>query len=262
MRRVAGLILGVCAAVLLVPSQGDGPVGGGHRMPLVAAPAPPPAKTAKKPAAAVPRHASPPARQLVAYRTVSPKGSGPLVLRTKPGGLVVAKMGASLFGGPVVLSVVRWKGAWAGVASETLPNGVLGWVNTRAGVVVSSVPTKIHVQLSKRELHLYRNGRVVRLFRVAVGSPSSPTPTGRYAIAEKLPGSRGGAVYGCCILGLTAHQPVPPTDWNPNRTYLVAIHGGGGVGQAVSAGCLHLSEPALRYLMRAVPLGTPVIISA
>ncbi len=37
----------------------------------------------------------------------------------------------------------------------------------------------------------------------------------------------------------------------------VAVHGGGGVGSAVSAGCLHASEPDLRYLMRAVPLGTP-----
>jgi lipoprotein-anchoring transpeptidase ErfK/SrfK len=49
--------------------------------------------------------------------------------------------------------------------------------------------------------------------------------------------------------------------WNRSITYYVAIHAGSGQGTAVSAGCLHATEANVRYLMRTVPLGTPVLIS-
>lgn len=196
------------------------------------------------------------------YQTVTPEHGRSIVLRLRPGGSVVVSAQTSLFGGPVVLDVVRWRGDWAAVGSESLPNGVVGWVNTRAGVAVNVVRTEIRVDLSMRTLGLYRNARLVRRFPVAVGSTSTPTPTGRYAVAEKLPGSRLGSVFGCCILGLTAHQPRLPAGTNPNYAYLIAIHGGSGLGDAVSLGCLHMAEPALRYLMRTVPLGTPVVISS
>jgi hypothetical protein len=194
------------------------------------------------------------------YQTLTPEHGRPLVLRLQPGGSVVASIRTSLFGGPVVLRIVRWRGAWAAVDSEELPNGMLGWVNTSAGVTVNLVPTEIRVDLAKRTLGLYRNAQLVRRFEVAVGSAKSPTPTGRYAVAEKLPGSRLGTVYGCCILGLTAHQKVP-AGLSPDYTYMIGIHGGSGLGDAVSFGCLHMTEPALHYLMRSVPLGTPVVIS-
>jgi hypothetical protein len=195
------------------------------------------------------------------YQTVTPEEGRPLVLRLRPGGSVVASLRTSMFGGPVVAGVVRWRGAWAGVESDALPNGVLGWVDTRTGVALKLVRTEIRVDLSARTLGLYRNARLLRRFPVAIGSTSSPTPTGRYAVAEKLPGPRFGRVYGCCILGLTAHQDRLPAGADPNDTYLIGIHGGSGIGQAVSLGCLHMTEPALRYLMRSVPLGTPVVIS-
>jgi lipoprotein-anchoring transpeptidase ErfK/SrfK len=43
----------------------------------------------------------------------------------------------------------------------------------------------------------------------------------------------------------------------------VAIHGTSApwtIGQASSAGCLHARDADLAYLMRIVPLGTPVLI--
>ena len=89
--------------------------------------------------------------------------------------------------------------------------------------------------------------------------PDSPTPTGRFAVAEKVTGPFGPA-YGCCILALTARQPHLPPGWNTRITYYVAIHAGSGQGAAVSAGCLHATEADVRYLMRTVPLGTPVQI--
>jgi hypothetical protein len=245
------LFLGVCiavgacaAAILLLRGTGPGPLTPAPKAPIQRL--------------AIGRASG---QSFAGFQTVAPANGRPLVLRLHPGGGVVASLETSLFGGPVVADVVRWRGDWAGVESEALPNGTIGWVNTGAGVAVKLVRTEIRVDLSTRTLGLYRNARLVRRFEVAIGSTSSPTPTGRFAVAEKLPGSRLGAVYGCCILGLTAHQTRLPAGADPNDTYLIGIHGGSGIGDAVSFGCLHMTEPALRYLMRAVPLGTPVVIS-
>jgi hypothetical protein len=194
------------------------------------------------------------------YLVAAPAPGHELVLRAAPGGRVVARVGArTVFGTPLALGVVERRGRWLGVTTDALPNGRLGWIDARSAHV-RAVATSLRVELSRRRLELLRSGHVVRSFTVAVGAADSPTPTGRFAVAEKLDGSRYGPVWGCCILGLSAHQPHPPSNWSPGRDYLVAIHGGGGLGSAVSAGCLHLDEASLRYLMRAVPVGTPVFV--
>jgi hypothetical protein len=185
-----------------------------------------------------------------------------VVLHASPGGRAVARVGPkSVFGGPIALGVVGVRGTWLRVSSEALENGSYGWVER--GVDVSVRPDRwvLHAFLSRHRLFVLRDGRVVRTIPVAIGTAASPTPTGRFAIAEKLPGSRIGSVYGCCILGLTAHQPHPPAGWSASRAYFIAIHGGSGIGAAVSAGCLHASEADLRFLMRWIPLGTAVRIS-
>jgi len=183
-----------------------------------------------------------------------------LVLRGTPHGAALVRLGRhALFGGPTVLGVVRRRGNWLAVTSELLPNGRLGWVRAHTDVSLSIVRYAIHIDLSERRLVVMHDGRVARTIRVAVGSPASPTPPGRFAVAEKL-AVEPGSVYGCCILGLTEHQPNPPAGWNRSRTYFVGIHGGGGIGSAVSAGCFHAAVPDLRYLMRTIPLGTPVVV--
>jgi hypothetical protein len=109
-------------------------------------------------------------------------------------------------------------------------------------------------------LYILRDGRIVRRFRVGIGAPGSPTPLGHFAVAEKLTGPFGPA-FGPRIIVLTARQPRLPAGWNRTITYYVGIHAGSGRGEAVSAGCLHATEGAMRYLMRTVPLGAAVQIS-
>jgi hypothetical protein len=185
-----------------------------------------------------------------------------VVLRTDPGGKALVRVGPrTVFGGPVALGVVAVRGDWLEVGSEELPNGHYGWVERGRDVSVRTDAWTLHALLSRHLLFVLHRGRVVRRIPVAIGSPASPTPTGRYAVSEKLSGARFGAVYGCCILGLTAHQPHPPAGWSTGVAYYVAIHGGSGIGADVSAGCLHANEPDLRYLMRTIPLGTAIRIS-
>lgn len=186
---------------------------------------------------------------------------GSVVLRARPDGPRLVRVGPSgPLGGPIVFGVVGVRGRWLEVTAEALPNGHHGWVEFGRDVSVQPVDWTLRASLSTRRLDVARHGRLVRRIPVGIGAPGSPTPTGRFAIAEKVSGPFGPA-FGCCILALTARQPRLPPGWNPHIRYYVAIHAGTGQGAAVSAGCLHATEADVRYLMRTVPLGTPVEIS-
>ncbi len=185
---------------------------------------------------------------------------GSVVLRTRPDGPRLVRVGPrGALGGPVVFGVVAVRGRWVEVTAEALPNGHYGWAEFGRDVSVEPVQWELRASLSRRELYVLRGGRLVRTIPVGIGAPGSPTPTGRFAVAEKVTGPFGPA-YGCCILALTARQPHLPPGWNTRITYYVAIHAGSGQGSAVSAGCLHATEADVRYLMRTVPLGTAVQI--
>ena len=185
-----------------------------------------------------------------------PAGSG-VVLRAVPGGAVLARLGPRTeFGSPLALSVAARRGRWLGVISPLLPNGRLAWIDKRT-VRTSRVTLRIEVSLSQQRLRLLEDRRVVAHTSVGIGADATPTPTGRFAVTDKLPGAAYGGVYGCCILALSAHQPRPSPTWSGSDTR-IAIHGG-ALG-AISNGCLHASTDALRVLMARVPLGTPVTI--
>src|SRR5690348_11203 len=205
-------------------------------------------------------HAAAPPNGTAAALAARPLHSG-VVLRGSPGGRAIVRVGTrGPLGGPLVLGVLGARGPWVQVTAEALPNGRHGWVEFGRDVSVQPVEWTLRASLSRRELDVLRHGRLVRTIPVGIGAPGSPTPTGRFAIAEKLSGPFGPA-YGCCILALTARQPHLPPGWNTHIRYYVAIHAGSGQGAAVSAGCLHATEADVRYLMRTVPLGTPVQIS-
>ncbi len=182
-----------------------------------------------------------------------------------PGGAVTEVVGARTeFGSPRLLGVVRRDGRWLAVTLPELRNGRLGWIDRTAGGVVT-VPTRVSVvvDLSARRLVVRAGRRVEAVVRVSIGRPGAATPVGRFAVTDKLPGSRYSASYGCCILALSGHQPHLPAGWTGGDR--LAIHGTAGgepIGSASSAGCLHASDRDLERLMREVPLGAPVTIRA
>jgi lipoprotein-anchoring transpeptidase ErfK/SrfK len=145
------------------------------------------------------------------------------------------------------------------LTAEALPNGHYAWAEFGRDVAVHPIRWTLRASLSRRALYVLRDGRIVRTMRVGIGAQSSPTPLGRFAVAEKLTGPFGPAL-GTRILVLTARQPRLPAGWDTSITYYVAIHSGSGRGSAVSAGCLHATKADMRYLMRTVPLGTAVQI--
>jgi lipoprotein-anchoring transpeptidase ErfK/SrfK len=194
------------------------------------------------------------------------KAGHAVVVRSRPNGRVLTSLGARTeFGSSRALSVVRERrGRWLGVTTPQLPNGTLGWVDARSGALrYSHAPMELEVDLSRRQLLVRRSEQILRRVPVSIGRAGSPTPTGRFAVTDKLPGPRYSSVYGCCILALSGSQPNLPAGWTGGNR--LAIHGTpdeSTVGGRESAGCLHARGNDLRRLMTVVPLGTPVRIHA
>lgn len=184
--------------------------------------------------------------------------SSAVAVYNHPGGKILTWVSPqTVFGSRETFAVLARRRSWLQVTSDRLADNVFGWVSA-ADVKVSRNAYQIHVSLSKHLLQVVQNGRSVRSFKVGTGAATSPTPTGIFAISDKLSGARYGSFYGCCILALTGTQPHPPSAWTGGTR--LAIHGGGGIGGSVSAGCIHATEVDLRYLMHTVPDGTLVII--
>ena len=217
-------------------------------------------RTALPPAAAVPEAPQPPA---------IPPGPGRLVARVReatwlsprPARPAVAKLlPRTEFGTQRTLSVVRRRGEWLGVIAKERPNGRLGWVHLDTNLVLSRVRDSIDIDLSRRELTLRRDGRTVRRFAVAVGAPHTPTPTGRFAVTDRLK-TKGSSPYGCCVVALSGTQRYLEPGWSGGNR--IAIHGTtapGAVGRPVTRGCLRAKERDIRRLFSRARPGTVVSI--
>jgi lipoprotein-anchoring transpeptidase ErfK/SrfK len=184
--------------------------------------------------------------------------AGSVALRAAPGSSRVRALAprTTEFGSRTTFAVTGIRGRWAEVISPLLANDERGFVR-RSEVKLSRVRVALDVDLSARRLRVWRGGVILRRLEVAVGAAGSPTPIGRFAVTDQLTGFNT-AAYGCCILALSGHQTNLPSGWTGGDR--LAIHGGGGIGSAVSSGCLHAGETNLRWLMRRVPLGAQVVI--
>jgi len=181
-------------------------------------------------------------------------------LRDAPGGSVVATLDDTTeFGSPTVLAVAERHGRWAGVPTELLPNGKLGWVKVDPSrLAADSVGQSIVIDLSELRGELFRGEKLERRWSVGIGAPDTPTPTGHFAITDEIEGGLN-PVYGCCAIALSATQPNLPAGWSGGNR--IAIHGTSEpLGEANSTGCVHSGEDDLRALIEGVPLGTPVTI--
>jgi hypothetical protein len=224
------------------------------------------AKTRSTPAATAPAHA--PVRR-VGGAYIVPGGRGhltawvrrPVQLRATPGGRVLGLLTPRTeFQTPRVMPVIRRRGSWLGVVSSKGANDRLAWVAANR-VSLYRVPFSVQVSLSRRSVAIRHSGIIVQRFRVAVGTPVTPTPLGRFAVTDKLLTRQPGGPYGCCILALSAHQPNLREGWQGGDR--IAIHGTdapASIGQAASNGCLRAPASAIARAVRLVPIGTIVRI--
>ena len=163
-----------------------------------------------------------------------------------------------------VLAVIRdreCRAAWYRVQLPVRPNGATGFVAANA-VTVRPVRTRLDVDLSKRRLSFFRDGRLILATTAGVGAPETPTPIGRYFVNQRLHAADPTGPYGAGGIGISAFSPVL-IDWAQGGP--IAIHGTNdpsSVGRSVSHGCIRIENRLLRRLFRATETGSPVNIHA
>jgi lipoprotein-anchoring transpeptidase ErfK/SrfK len=138
------------------------------------------------------------------------------------------------------------------------PNGSRGWVRLDS-VELSQGEHRIEIDLSAYALRLFRKGRLVHRFKVGVGQPQNPTPTGVFFSWALLKAPDPQGPYGNYAIGLSGFSPVL-SDWPGGGR--AAVHGTADPsdrGRKVSHGCVRVYNEDMRKL-RSLPLGTPVII--
>ena len=139
------------------------------------------------------------------------------------------------------------------------PNGSTGWVRA-LDVRLRAVRTRIAVDLSQRRVTLFRDGRPVLVTSAVIGAPSTPTPTGRFYVNQRLLAANPLGGYGPGAVGISAFSPVL-LNWPQGGP--IAIHGTDApamIGSAVSHGCLRIHNADIRRLLRLAEEGTPVEI--
>ena len=210
------------------------------------------------------RLATAPSRQL-------PAGAGSLVaelkhgtqMRSAPGGgrLITKVATTTVFGSAQTFWVEHLSGSWLGVVSNLAGNNKIGWIPASAASL-SRVNWELKASLSKRELTVLHNGKPMERYSIAVGAPAAPTPTGRFAVTDRLTTGDPAGPYGCCILALSAEAPHAIQDWSGGNR--IAIHSTpetSSIGKPVSHGCMRLTLAEGRWLLSHIPLGTPTLVS-
>lgn len=107
----------------------------------------------------------------------------------------------------------------------------------------------IVIEVSKRTLTLYVDGKPYKTYPCAVGKPSTPSPVGEWVIISKS--AHWGEGFGTRWMGLN----VP---WG-----IYGIHGTNkpySIGTAASAGCIRMYNRDVEQLYSWVPIGTKVRI--
>lgn len=208
--------------------------------------------------------AAPPTSQTVAPGRTSVQITQAVALHASPGGRVLTYLRPHTeFHSPTVLPIVRSRRGWYGVISSALPNGRIGWISATTPHVLYASDYRVTVSLRHREVAVRRGPHVVVRFPVAVGAPGTPTPTGQFAVTDKLLTESASSPYGCCILALSAHQTRTPQGWGGgDRVAIHATDKPSTIGSAASLGCLRAPADAMRRIVRYVPLGTLVTIRA
>jgi lipoprotein-anchoring transpeptidase ErfK/SrfK len=146
---------------------------------------------------------------------------------------------------------------WYRISVPMRPNGTTGWIPA-ASVSLSPTVSLIVVHRTSRTIDVYWHGRHALHASVAVGAPGRETPLGHYYVqARFVPDD---SFLGVFAVETSAYSKL--TEWPGGG--VVGIHGTSMpqlLGQAVSHGCVRVSNQTAAVLRRFAPLGTPIWIT-
>jgi lipoprotein-anchoring transpeptidase ErfK/SrfK len=131
-------------------------------------------------------------------------------------------------------------GGWASAAAMTVaglnPHGV-----------PASAPHYLVQKIGEMSLYYYQRGKLVRLFPVVFGAPSTPTPVGSFRVYSKTAGPS--AAFGPLVLWYHRGYGIHGT----NQEYLL-----GRSWRYYSHGCTRNYNKNILWLWGRIPVGTPV----
>ena len=146
---------------------------------------------------------------------------------------------------------------WYRVSIPMRPNGTYGWIPADT-VALRPTHSQIVVSLRSRTIEIFRFGKRKWHGKVAIGAPGRETPVGHYFVAARF------VPYHDSFLGVFAEETSAYsklTEWPGGG--VVGIHGTSLpqlLGQAVSHGCVRVSNLTATKLRAFAPLGTPIWI--
>jgi lipoprotein-anchoring transpeptidase ErfK/SrfK len=145
----------------------------------------------------------------------------------------------------------RSRASWIAVSVLILGNSLLAQTTSQRQIVIS---------LMDRKLTLVENGEIIKVYPVAVGRRSTPSPTGKFKVVNRV----SNPTY------YHTGRAVPPGPQNPLGTRWMGlsqkgygIHGTNAprsVGKAASHGCIRMARADLEELFTLVRVGDPVEI--
>jgi lipoprotein-anchoring transpeptidase ErfK/SrfK len=160
----------------------------------------------------------------------------------------------------VVLAVSATVGTdghvWYRLSLPMRPNNTYGWVSSRQ-VDLHHLANRIVINVDKRQMQVMRGSHVLYKTTVAVGRPGMETPRGHYYVQVRF--HPDDSFLGVFAFETSAYSKL--TDWPGGG--VVGIHGTSApqlLGQAVSHGCVRMSNEAALVLKKLVPVGTPITI--
>jgi L,D-transpeptidase-like protein len=147
---------------------------------------------------------------------------------------------------------------WVRVRIPGRPNGRTGWMSRELLGAFHRTRWRIVVNRGAHRMRVYYAGRLLRVFPVGVGKPSTPTPTGHFWIDERFKLSSPSNPYWPYALGTSDYSTL--ANWAGEG--VVGIHGPFGEPQRIpgdpSHGCIRMLVADIAWLGPRVSLGTPV----
>lgn len=124
----------------------------------------------------------------------------------------------------------------------------------------NAIHRRLVVSLPDRRLALVENGKVKKIYVVAVGKRSTPSPTGTFTIMNRV--TNPSYSHDGKVVAPGAENPVG-TRWMGLSTKGYGIHGTnapGSIGKAASHGCIRMRKGDLEELFATVETGDEVEI--
>lgn len=184
----------------------------------------------------------------------------PLGAYDAPGGRPRAFLAPTILGVPVTTPIIQRRAGWVAVLLPSA-NRRLAWVPTGGWTVV---PLRDLLVVARRTHRLtwWRDGVVVRAWKVSLGHPSTPTPLGRTFVLGR---SRlKGQVYADTdVLALGAvpddQEAIPPGLWGAHIGVHTWYHDR-ELGKNTTNGCIRLTRTGQRQLLAEIAPGTALVV--